>query len=192
MHRCLGVDLLAEVRPIRVGAARAMKQLFVTVGTTSFDELVAVVQSRPFLTAARDQGIDRVVVQHGRGKAPEFDAPPGVRCSSFSLTVSTDPYIMASALVIGHAGAGTVLDVLRRRIPLLVVVNTALMGNHQAELARELASRGHVWQATTASLVRVMESDVSLAGGRDELAPLPEPATDRLRAAVDGLLGGAH
>ena len=47
-----------------------------------------------------------------------------------------------------HTGAGTILDVLRLQKPLIVVPNTALMDNHQVELADALADLGHVKAAT--------------------------------------------
>lgn len=41
-------------------------------------------------------------------------------------------------------GAGTVLDAMRLDVPIIVVPNTSLLDNHQAELAGELERQGYV------------------------------------------------
>lgn len=48
--------------------------------------------------------------------------------------------ISGCSLVIGHAGAGTVLDVLEAGKDLVVVPNNSLMSGHQADIAVELVS----------------------------------------------------
>ena len=49
-----------------------------------------------------------------------------------------------AALIISHAGSGSIIESLSRQKPLLVVVNDALMDNHQAELAGQLDADGHL------------------------------------------------
>jgi len=58
----------------------------------------------------------------------------------FKATLAAD--VASAALVVSHAGAGSVFEALRARKPLLVVVNKALADNHQLELARALAAAG--------------------------------------------------
>lgn len=48
-------------------------------------------------------------------------------------------------LIISHAGAGTVMEALRLKKQLVVVINTLLMDNHQTELARAMADQGHLF-----------------------------------------------
>jgi beta-1,4-N-acetylglucosaminyltransferase len=43
--------------------------------------------------------------------------------------------IEKASLVISHAGAGSIFESLLFRVPLVVVPNPILMGNHQVELA---------------------------------------------------------
>lgn len=56
-------------------------------------------------------------------------------------------------LVIGHAGAGTILDTLRNKLPLLVVVNESLMGNHQHEIADAMLEGKYLMKATVSTLL---------------------------------------
>jgi beta-1,4-N-acetylglucosaminyltransferase len=65
------------------------------------------------------------------------------------------PYFQNADLVIGHAGAGTIMEVLRIGKPLLVVVNDSLMENHQTELARALGSRNLLRMATISTFLQV-------------------------------------
>lgn len=46
-------------------------------------------------------------------------------------------------------GAGTVLDVMRLGVPLIVVPNHTLLDNHQEELADELERQGYVTKSST-------------------------------------------
>lgn len=81
-------------------------------------------------------------------------------------------------LIIGHAGAGTILEALKVNVShcsllldytiifkcsfqkkLLVVINESLMQNHQWELANELASKQHLLTATPATLLETVRSD---------------------------------
>ena len=56
-------------------------------------------------------------------------------------------------MVIGHAGAGTILDTLRNRLPLLVVVNETLMGNHQHEIADAMVEGNYLLKATPSTII---------------------------------------
>ncbi|KAF0295780.1 UDP-N-acetylglucosamine transferase subunit ALG13 [Amphibalanus amphitrite] len=74
---------------------------------------------------------------------------------------------MASAdLVIGHAGAGTCLEALRAGRALVVVTNTTLMDNHQAELAGRLAADGHLLHCVCETLRDTLAGWICLSCGR--------------------------
>ena len=68
-----------------------------------------------------------------------------VTCTGFSLTSST--------------GAGTILDVMRLGVPLIVVPNHTLLDNHQDELAAELERQGYVTKSDT-TYVQHLTSDL--------------------------------
>lgn len=107
------------------------------------------------------------------------------------MTLKYDSYfdnfgdeIDQSDLVISHAGAGSCLDVLRKRKPLLVVVNEDLMDNHQTELAEQLQREGYVRYCTCDTLQRTLE--ITDFG---KLKPYPTPDQDRFRKYLDKCMG---
>ncbi|VFV42832.1 udp-n-acetylglucosamine transferase [Lynx pardinus] len=94
-------------------------------------------------------GYDRLVLQIGRGKV----VPEPFRTESFALDVyrykdSLKEDLEKADLVISHAGAGSCLETLENRKPLVVVINEKLMNNHQLELAKQLHKDGHLFYCT--------------------------------------------
>lgn len=160
-------------------------QAFVTVGTTSFDELVRCVDTPAFAAAMARLGFGKVVVQIGRGAyEPRFEHDAhGVQFSYFRLQSSIEHIIHDSELVIGHAGAGTALETMRSGKPLIMVINRALMGNHQVELADALHEQRHAIKASPETLVDVLKPAALAA-----LRPFPSANASRLRAEVQRLL----
>ncbi|MEJ1275115.1 putative bifunctional UDP-N-acetylglucosamine transferase and deubiquitinase ALG13 isoform X8 [Cricetulus griseus] len=126
-----------------------MKSAFVTVGTTSFDELVACVVANDSLQILKSLGYNRLVLQIGRGTV----VPESFSSDSFTLDVyrykdSLKEDLQQADLVISHAGAGSCLESLEKGKPLVVVVNEKLMNNHQFELAKQLHKEGHLFYCT--------------------------------------------
>lgn len=76
----------------------------------------------------------------------------------YGLRNSISSDIEKADLVIGHAGAGTCLEVLKAGKPLIVVINDTLMDNHQTELSRSLASQGIVVSCGVADLRRTIST----------------------------------
>lgn len=84
---------------------------------------------------------------------------------------------MASAdLVIGHAGAGTTIEVLRSNKVFITVINTTLMDNHQTELADAFSCQGYLVKCFPESLENALEK-VSF----QDFAPTAFPAHDPSR-----------
>ena len=67
-------------------------------------------------------------------------------------------YFESADLIIGHAGAGTIMEVLQLGKPLLVVVNSLLMQDHQTEVAVEFSKRGLLTMAHVSDLLETFES----------------------------------
>ena len=167
--------------------AAGTRCIFVTVGTTSFDDLVETIDSDEFGRAAKCAGYGRILVQIGRGtyepKRVEF----------YRFKPSLDDDFAKADLVISHAGAGSIMESLRLRRRLLVVVNESLMDNHQWELAGALRDAGHLECATPsidvmiASLKRIEDRT-----GSCKLAPYPEPDPAALKGVIDAELKNAN
>lgn len=105
---------------------------------------------------------------------------------SFEFTPSLAALLGGAALVVSHAGSGSVFEALAARRPLVVVPNPILMDNHQAELAEHLARAGVAAcaepdAASLAAAVRALDPA--------RLAPY-EPGDPRAIAArLDRLMG---
>ena len=138
---------------------RKKRNVFVTVGTTSFDALVEAMDSEELIQALIEKGYDSLTIQRGRGAYVPKHVVSATSTSSRSSTSarrtffkvdvveflpSLDGVLKDASLVISHAGAGSVFESLSLGKPTLVVVNESLMDNHQVELAETLASLGHV------------------------------------------------
>ncbi|KAJ7524286.1 hypothetical protein O6H91_18G085300 [Diphasiastrum complanatum] len=118
--------------------------VFVTVGTTSFDALVRIADSRACREALLSRGYSSVVFQIGRGSyIPQKSTgdEDSLKTNYFTFAPSLADFIKNAALIISHAGSGSIFEALRAGRPLVVVANDALMDNHQMELAEELAER---------------------------------------------------
>ncbi|XP_074864231.1 UDP-N-acetylglucosamine transferase subunit ALG13 [Carettochelys insculpta] len=162
-----------------------MKTAFVTVGTTSFEELIAAVSAPETLQVLRGLGYGRLVLQVGRGAlAPAPLSAPAFALEVFRFKESLADDLQRADLVISHAGAGTCLETLEKGKPLLVVVNENLMNNHQLELARQLYKDGHLFYCTCSTLLESLKSiDLST------LKPFPPGQPEKFAAFLDRVLG---
>ncbi|MBM3189967.1 MAG: hypothetical protein FJZ90_14750 [Chloroflexi bacterium] len=106
--------------------------IFVTVGTTDFDDLV-----RQMDALAPSLG-EEVVAQIGRG----VYIP--THCESFRFAPSLDPYYDRARVVVAHGGLGTLIEVLQRGIKLIGVSNPDRYDRHQEDILRALSARDHL------------------------------------------------
>ncbi|KAM4696996.1 UDP-N-acetylglucosamine transferase subunit ALG13-like [Rhinophrynus dorsalis] len=135
------------------------KSVFVTVGTTSFDELISCVSDERIVTILKDLGYKGLVLQIGRGAVE----PKPYKTLNFTLEVfrykdSLAENIRNADLVISHAGAGSCLETLGEGKPLIVVINEKLMSNHQIELAKQLYRDGHLYYCTCSTLGSTLQN----------------------------------
>ena len=135
---------------------------FVTVGTTSFDLLTGLFIHpedssiyEPLLEQLVRLKVTHLVVQRGRGygiyhgehmmlEKDNDNVIYKIPYSTFGIADSIEEIFFNSDIVITHAGAGSIFEALSFGKKVIAVTNPGLMGNHQAELADELAKRRHI------------------------------------------------
>ncbi|KAI8616552.1 glycosyl transferase, partial [Chytriomyces sp. MP71] len=115
--------------------------LFVTVGTTRFDALVAAVTNPEFVESLRGLGFTHVTIQHGSSPVNLLSISD-INVELFDYAPSIASYLERADAVITHAGAGSLLESIRNGCKAIAVPNASLMHNHQNELAQKLASEG--------------------------------------------------
>ena len=109
----------------------------VTVGSTLFDPLIQAVDSPAFVQKLKSMGLTGVHIQHGNGAyvVQQIKSEPGFEVVVYRSTNERAKEVGNASLVIGHAGAGTILDSLEQEKPIIVIANTKLMSNHQLDIA---------------------------------------------------------
>jgi beta-1,4-N-acetylglucosaminyltransferase len=108
--------------------------VFVTVGTSDFDQLVREIDEfAPSLD-------DHVVVQIGHGEYLPRN------CEFFRFAPSLDPYYDQADAIVAHGGLGTTMEVLRRGKKLISVENTTCVDDHQTDILETFAEEGYlIW-----------------------------------------------
>lgn len=160
-------------------------KVFLTVGTTKFDELINLFDNDDkIIEVLKKIGCKILTVQYGNGAEPKLN-----KCKEMGITVATyglKPTILDDIndadLVISHAGAGTCIEVLGAGKPLIVVVNDQLMDNHQTELAEQLSEEGYLSWSTTQTLVNVL-------GSFKKMKSYDKGDVSAFISALDGLMG---
>ncbi|XP_017581157.1 UDP-N-acetylglucosamine transferase subunit ALG13 homolog [Pygocentrus nattereri] len=161
-----------------------MNSVFVTVGSTCFDDLIASMTSDEVVKALVDRGYTDVVLQVGRGSfVPDPQSCPGLRLEAFRFKESIAENIQLADLIISHAGAGSCLEALGAGKPLLVVVNDKLMDNHQVELAKQLQADSHLLYCTCSTLSQTLR-DMDLSTLRPFLRGQPQKFASFMDKAV--------
>ncbi|KAH0570286.1 N-acetylglucosaminyldiphosphodolichol N-acetylglucosaminyltransferase [Spironucleus salmonicida] len=102
--------------------------VFVSVGTTKFDELIGIFSDPEFVRELKF--VKKLTIQHGKSTAPILPSPHVV----FDYTDKFQEMIDESDLVVSHAAAGTRLDVISAEKPHLMLANRQLHGDHQKEM----------------------------------------------------------
>lgn len=113
--------------------------VLVTVGTTSFDPLVEAIDTGPFA--------DKALLQIADGDYQ----PRSARWFKFDKNIQK--HIDNADVVVCHAGAGSIYNLLERGIVPLVVPNTIRRDQHQLEIARWLAKKQYAVVAMNVSEV---------------------------------------
>ena len=141
------------VQPRKNDGVSSRKKVFVTVGTTEFDQLIREIDSSSFLQCLKECGYDELSVQMGRGLYEPVALISASKSLSFPVTVyrfkpNLDKDMDRADLIISHCGAGSILEAVRKRKRLIVVINNSLQDNHQTELSDALTSEGDYYIST--------------------------------------------
>lgn len=137
-------------------------RIFVTVGTTLFEDLIDVVSSDDILALLADYQCKHLILQCGAGRQIPSERIEEIQrkfnitleCYDYKAAIQSD--IVASDLVISHAGAGSCMEVLNAKKHLIVVVNDKLMHNHQTELANQLYTDGYLLYCVPKTLAKTI------------------------------------
>jgi beta-1,4-N-acetylglucosaminyltransferase len=102
-----------------------MLNIFVTVGTTEFDELIKAVD----VSCGNQQDL---LITAQISKSSSYDP---LNIDYFEFSEEIESYIDKADVIITHAGAGSVYSMLEKRKRLIVVPNLSRIDLHQIELA---------------------------------------------------------
>lgn len=163
----------------------------VTVGSTQFDGLIRAVDKPEFLHFLQRLKIKRLQVQRGKGSYWPANLVDSHHVLEQQLEVEVVEYLpdlpshlRKAALVVSHAGAGTILDCLTAGRRLVVVPNEELMANHQIQLGDALQRRDVLFCFRSGELLnRLQDADFNA------LCRFPEQNSPVFRKSVCELLG---
>lgn len=125
--------------------------IFVTVGSTYFDELIREVDR---LVEAGTLS-EPVICQIGTGKYIPRN------CEWFRFTSEFDRYLRSCSLLITHGGM-TALEAVWQEIEFVAVANATISGNHQVHFLKTLEEQfGILWTDSPTSLTNLLRSATS-------------------------------
>lgn len=156
--------------------------VLVTVGSTKFEELIKAIDTPLFLDKIKRKGYTGVHIQIGDSKYYPTAISKSSDVKVFRYTNEWDQEVSESGLVLGHAGAGTILDSLERRKPIIVVANTNLMANHQTDISDVMTSMGYTLSSPLSNLVENIEK---LCDNVSTLIAFPTSESDQFRKSID-------
>jgi UDP-N-acetylglucosamine transferase subunit ALG13 len=108
--------------------------IFVTVGTGKFDELVQAID------AIAPKIKTNITMQIGKGEYLPKNA------KFFRFSPSLDKYYKKADLIISHGGAGTIYELLGKGRKVIAVANLDRTDTHQYEILKALSEQGHlIW-----------------------------------------------
>ena len=164
--------------------------VFLTVGTTEFDELLKSIDNEMFVKSLNLLSCKIFTLQMGRGVYIPSILPTelkkiGIEYELYRFKPTLDFDMKTANLIISHCGAGSILEALSLEKSLIVVVNDTLQGNHQIELAVELSKQNYCISTSPALLCDQL-SKFQSSGGK--LTPFPKPDYNAFPALIDNLM----
>ncbi|XP_013103127.1 UDP-N-acetylglucosamine transferase subunit ALG13 homolog [Stomoxys calcitrans] len=142
--------------------AATISTVYVTVGSTKFDALIQQITSDDILKILKKKGCRKLILQVGKGLRVEEDKighKYNIQVEQYDFKIEPKRMdIINSDLVVGHAGAGTCLDILTARKLGILVINDQLMNNHQQELALHMKKECYLQCCTVDELKTALEN----------------------------------
>jgi beta-1,4-N-acetylglucosaminyltransferase len=147
------------------------KTLFVTVGSTKFEQLINRILEADLLNLLKVNSIKKIILQVGNGvhehgelldlndstkEATKFYRD-NIEITAYRYKSTIREDLASADIVISHAGAGSILESLEANKKLIVVVNEKLMNNHQFELAEKMFDLGYLLFTTCDGLLEKIE-----------------------------------
>ena len=131
--------------------------IFVTVGTTEFDDLIREMDKYAYKTG------EKVVCQIGYGGryVPR-------ECKSFRAKPDISKELAHAEVVISHGGGGTILEALALGKKVIAVANPRMKMQHQEDLVDHLAKEGLIIKGKLGRLEKALKS-------KKELKPYEKP-----------------
>ena len=163
-------------------------KVFVTVGTTQFDDLIRLVCKTSILQAFHQHSYSHFVLQIGTGEyePPQQCPVEGMILEYFRKKPSIREDMEKVDLIITHAGAGSLFESLRMKKKVIAIPNESLMGNHQKELADVLDLDGNVVSSTVGTFEElVTSSDKLFTQLLPQLSPLAPSNAQSFAQVVD-------
>jgi len=167
------------------------KLCFVTTGATApFTKLIEASLSPASLDALLQCETTHLFVQYGTAKDVYDTSAEAARqhlkqkgCEAkleidgmdFDSSGLREQYKLVQqtrGLVISHAGSGSILEALRFQIPLIVVPNTALLDNHQEELAVAMANANYVIHGNVDNLAPAIKASEQFRAKMTQFPPV--------------------
>ena len=125
------------------------KQILITSGTTKFEKLINLIDNESFYYFFDNLKFTKMIIQKGKG---EYIPSKFLNLKLINLKVEVyellsnfEEIINNSYYIISHAGAGIILESLKNKKKIFVVVNDLLMDNHQTELASALEKDNYIY-----------------------------------------------
>jgi beta-1,4-N-acetylglucosaminyltransferase len=166
--------------------------VFVTVGTTQFNELIETMSSPKICDLLAKNGkFTSMTLQIGNGS---FVPNVNVQTSSlsvqyFTLKPTISDEMEKADLIVSHAGAGSLFEALRLKKKVIAVVNESLMDNHQRELADVLHREHNLIMTTYTHLEQLFSTEQFFSNTLANLLPLEEPCTSNFAQLVNTEMG---
>ena len=152
--------------------------------------MIQQIDSSLFINKLIKFGYSKLIIQYGKGtyvpRSNNDNKEFEVKSYKFKDTLQSD--YKESSLIISHAGAGSILEGLSHRKPIIVIPNEKLMNNHQIQLAVELEKAGYLYFTRVASIQDNIEQLLLNISLKDKLKVFPNEESPKFKFYVDRLL----